>query len=358
MLSAALLVTSFAFAQNLELSHDYVIAPSDRLGMGGAGIAFAHGVAGTVLVPGVMTRRKPGKDDVVLLDGAARLSTLGWSGSDLPNLGDASFRGTMAMVGGGVLVRRVGFSAMLTATRSRPVGQESQMDDGELHTVVALASPNGHVHLGLGAALALGRVTRADAEERWFTVAPLIGLQVDLPPPGLSMAVSMQSYGIDRNMGTGSSVEGAVMPAQGAVGLAWASVAGPTLLRRHPTRLAIDAVFKTPVRDGISPEAWMLGEERTRGARPTVEPRAGAEVEVWPDRVRLRAGTYLEPAHNEGASRRLHGTGGLEVRLFDLPLFGSRWPIAFRSAVDLAPRYKQLQLIGASFWQRVPPPAG
>jgi hypothetical protein len=47
-----------------------------------------------------------------------------------------------------------------------------------------------------------------------------------------------------------------------------------------------------------------------------LEPRIGLEHETLPGRLRLRAGAYLEPSAYASVSPRIHGTGGLEVRLF------------------------------------------
>jgi hypothetical protein len=47
-----------------------------------------------------------------------------------------------------------------------------------------------------------------------------------------------------------------------------------------------------------------------------LEPRLGVEHETLPGRLRLLAGSYLEPSSYASVSPRIHGTGGFEVRLF------------------------------------------
>jgi hypothetical protein len=56
--------------------------------------------------------------------------------------------------------------------------------------------------------------------------------------------------------------------------------------------------------------------------RPLVSPRIGLESEVIPGYLRLRAGSYLElPATEEGHAR-VHGTGGVDIKLFRWGVFG------------------------------------
>jgi hypothetical protein len=54
-------------------------------------------------------------------------------------------------------------------------------------------------------------------------------------------------------------------------------------------------------------------------------PRLGLEGGLIPEWLEVRAGTYLEPTRFEASNPRLHGTFGLDVRLFKWSLFGL-WP--------------------------------
>jgi hypothetical protein len=73
-----------------------------------------------------------------------------------------------------------------------------------------------------------------------------------------------------------------------------------------------------------------------------LSPHLGAESEVWPDVLKLRAGTYLQPARLDTATQRLHGTLGGDLRLIRWSVFGI-WPDSFVWAVganlDVAQRY-------------------
>jgi len=56
--------------------------------------------------------------------------------------------------------------------------------------------------------------------------------------------------------------------------------------------------------------------------RTLISPRLGLETEIVPRWLRLRAGTYLELATTEEGNSRLHGTGGVDIKLFEWSVFG------------------------------------
>jgi hypothetical protein len=63
--------------------------------------------------------------------------------------------------------------------------------------------------------------------------------------------------------------------------------------------------------------------------RPLISPRLGLESEVLPSHLRLRVGSYLELPTTENASTRVHGTGGLDVKLFEWDVFGLVHPFDY-----------------------------
>lgn len=63
--------------------------------------------------------------------------------------------------------------------------------------------------------------------------------------------------------------------------------------------------------------------------RPLVSPRLGFESEVVPRWLRLRTGTYLELPVIEDGNARLHGTGGVDVKLFRWNVFGLVHPFDY-----------------------------
>ena len=91
--------------------------------------------------------------------------------------------------------------------------------------------------------------------------------------------------------------------------------------------------------------AFISQTSRPIGQKMIATLHAGAEVELFPKRFRLRAGTYHEPSRYENGSARQHITGGFEVRLFPIP-FVTR-EASFSYAFDCASRY---QVHSFSLW--------
>lgn len=84
------------------------------------------------------------------------------------------------------------------------------------------------------------------------------------------------------------------------------------------------------------------------GARPSVVPRLGAEWEAWPDVLRLRAGTYLEPSRT-GHDPRPHGTFGVEARVPFWP-----WDLQVALGGDVARSLRNVSL-SLGFWGELGP---
>lgn len=63
--------------------------------------------------------------------------------------------------------------------------------------------------------------------------------------------------------------------------------------------------------------------------KAVISPRVGLESEVVPHHLRLRGGTYYEPALIAGTHSRVHATGGLDVKLFEWSVFGLMSPFDY-----------------------------
>lgn len=84
--------------------------------------------------------------------------------------------------------------------------------------------------------------------------------------------------------------------------------------------------------------AFITQSSRPIGQKTITTIHGGVEVELLPNRFRLRAGTYHEPSRYEGGSARQHVTGGFEVRLFSIPYVTRQ--LSFSYATDYAARYQ------------------
>ncbi len=119
-------------------------------------------------------------------------------------------------------------------------------------------------------------------------------------------------------------------------------------LRAQPRRyilLSADFVLSGPTERGQSVEAFLVQRRETSGRKPSYGFRAGAESEFLQDRLKMRAGSYLEPSRTNRSYYRPHATLGADVRLFDL--WG--WSIRGTLTTDVAPRYFDWGL-SVGFW--------
>ena len=106
----------------------------------------------------------------------------------------------------------------------------------------------------------------------------------------------------------------------------------------------VDLIF--PVENATTIEPFLLGGAAPRiGAQVAFIPRVGVEWETVTRRLRLRAGTYLDPAQLEGTTVRPHLTTGFEVRLFRV--LGVDWSLS--ASTNLAPRLFSFSL-GIGWW--------
>ena len=122
-------------------------------------------------------------------------------------------------------------------------------------------------------------------------------------------------------------------------------------LSRRYLLLSADVRFTAPTARGIGIEDFLAQERRRAGGNTTVALHLGVEGEPWQNTLKLRAGTYLEPSRYADVPPRLHGTGGLDVRLFSWDAFGllDEFDVRVGASADLAPRYFDWGL-GIGLW--------
>jgi hypothetical protein len=113
--------------------------------------------------------------------------------------------------------------------------------------------------------------------------------------------------------------------------------------------LAADVELVGRVPDGISVAGVAAQVTQPSGRSVTASARLGAEAELWPGRLRVRAGGYWEPGRIEGRPGRLHGTTGAELRLFKFSLWEKERRVRLALATDIAERYQNIAL-SIGFW--------
>lgn len=100
--------------------------------------------------------------------------------------------------------------------------------------------------------------------------------------------------------------------------------------RAQPRRyllLTMDLVLQGATENGIGVDGFLRQEVSPRGRGLSFGLHFGVEGEPWRNRLKIRAGSYLEPHRVEETSRRLHGTFGFDLRV--LRLFGDDWFLGF-----------------------------
>lgn len=109
--------------------------------------------------------------------------------------------------------------------------------------------------------------------------------------------------------------------------------------RGHPGLVSGDVrLFGQSPSNAQGSAAFVSQTSRPIGQKTIATIHGGAEVELVPNRFRLRAGTYHEPSRYEGGSARTHITGGFEVRLFPIPFITRE--ASFSYAIDSTARYQ------------------
>lgn len=91
---------------------------------------------------------------------------------------------------------------------------------------------------------------------------------------------------------------------------------------RERVLLAFSALASGPVQGAVGVESMLSQTVDRSGQRAVVTFRGGAEAEVIPSWLVLRAGSYLEPTRYANGSPRLHGTGGFALRVLRWSMFG------------------------------------
>jgi hypothetical protein len=116
--------------------------------------------------------------------------------------------------------------------------------------------------------------------------------------------------------------------------------------------LTADLWFNGRVDNAVGVESLLFHTVQRSGEKMTGSPRLGFETEAVPTRMKLRAGTYLEPTRFAQSTPRVHGTLGIDISLFKWNVFGL-WPDDYRwqftTALDVTRKYTSVSF-GIGGW--------
>ncbi|HYQ41573.1 MAG TPA: hypothetical protein VER11_06390 [Polyangiaceae bacterium] len=98
-----------------------------------------------------------------------------------------------------------------------------------------------------------------------------------------------------------------------------------TAMNRRYVQVAASMLLSGAVENSVGVESLVNQTVQRSGQHVVLSPRLGVEVGAFPDFLKLRAGTYLEPTRFDEAKPRMHATGGLDLKLLVWNVFGL-WP--------------------------------
>jgi hypothetical protein len=332
---------------NVDLTRVFVFANAETIAMGGAGSAFAFGGNGMVLNPAAAANRRKEVTSKIFTSGTFNVTST-WTDRDLWNLGEPPEQpGYLYHLTGTLGVRRTAVGALASGTWYQL--EDSFIGNIETRWDVSRTFLDGRIVAGVGARLLGVRSVSEDQHADYVGAGAEVGAIFPNVADHWSFAFAFRS-GVHADTGSDLDVpfDRASLPPQASIGVGWSTGSEVNV----PVRVAADLLVDGAVKDAVSLEKLLIGEAVPRGTRTSFSPRAGAEVEVWRDRLRLRGGGYLEPVRTDLSEPRLHATGGYELHLFELRTLGGRakFDLAWQMGLDVAPRYWRLALIGLNIW--------
>jgi hypothetical protein len=116
--------------------------------------------------------------------------------------------------------------------------------------------------------------------------------------------------------------------------------------------LTIDLWFTGRLSDAVGVESFAFQTVQRSGEKVTISPRIGYETEPWPKRMKVRAGSYVEPTRFATSTARVHTTFGIDINVLKWNVFGL-WPDDYRwqisASFDIAAEYQAVSL-GIGGW--------
>jgi len=98
-----------------------------------------------------------------------------------------------------------------------------------------------------------------------------------------------------------------------------------TSMNRFYVQVSASMLLSGSVENSVGVESLVEQTVQRAGQHIVLSPRLGVESGIFPNFLKLRAGTYLEPTRFDEAKPRMHVTGGLDAKLLVWNVFGL-WP--------------------------------
>lgn len=376
-----LLVTAPAAAEPPITDRDYAIdfyegtaiGDSRMVGMGGTGLALIPGSAGTLLNASAPAVRQTTDNDHWTWDWHVDYLN-GQFSSDFDNNGVALDKASGAQlftIGGGLRVGQWA-GAVTVNWQTAPLDDMDLLKAQNLRGRLAIARwfPSLDMSIGVGVQTIAFRILDGSQEmfniggggliagATWLPAMENYRVAAALETPIIGGDVSTEVC--DPNactLGAATYILPDQVEASSRIGAgaayrwaetAWNQQVKPTWRDERSVTAAADVWVTGPSKDGHGIEKFAEQELQRSGKHANVGARLGAEAEAIPGRLRIRAGTYWEPARFDGVGGRIHGTFGIEGRLFQFQLWGPRRG-RIGITTDIASRYRNIAL-SIGFW--------
>lgn len=299
-------------------------------------------------------------------------------GDDFDNDGDTMEKvGSALYLTGGLLGQwhhwGLGVSgSVLRHVVTLPDGTQSDPQALVLHWILARTFFDDALSFGIGVKVADFSLGPFDGTARTRTLFDLTGATLEAGamwlPKDLPLRIGASAQGeVSGNNVAASGCDpmncaGFILPSSVDVpwelsaGVAWRHGATPWNQKvaahwRDERELIVEAdvVIDGPVTNGSGVEAFLQKELQFSGRDASISPRLGAEYEWIPGWLRVRGGTYWEPARFYDRDGRIHATLGVDVRLFSFGFWGDPYRLRLSLAADGADRYANAAL-SIGFW--------
>ena len=353
---------------SLDLYVGTVMGSTRTVGMGGAIVALVEQATGMGANPAA-----PGVRPTTISDEFDWAGTVDWLnpdlGQDFDNNGDPDDDGrTLLLTGGIALEFGLGGFGFDATWLTREVPGLADEDRLAVNTIVmrvmwARTFLDERLTFGLGFRGGLFNIAQVMGSRELVSKVGWSGTAGFLWRPknldlrlGAALALPIKVEVPDCLSCTGFVPRDVKLPWEISVGGAW-RLAKTRWNRRldedfrdeRALTVAIDLLIVGALGDGYGLQRFVAGELQESGRSVSFSVRGGAEFEWIPGWLRVRAGSYWEPARLEDQAGRIHGTFGVEVRTFSFCFWGDRYRVRLSLTGDLASRYANGGL-SIGFW--------
>jgi hypothetical protein len=343
------------------------------IGMGGAFLAIAEGADAQLINPVAYTMRAPHTiNDWFDWDVALSLFNVGAEDdTDLDQSGRSAFEDAeLVQLGFNLKFGRHGFG-MLGVLQNYTISRNLEDDEEELvygQSVISIGYAYAETAWSWGVALVGGsaRIKEPNAPEpiaRLSGAGVMVGAVFHPPDSQWRYGITARTQSLGKDFEGDQSARNTLIPQSivlpGSIAIGAARMfgqrpatatgsfgEGPPQPIPHGRYLLVasDLVMTGPTDNAVTPQAFLDADPMPTDIPIALSLRLGAEAEVLPDLLRVRAGTYYEPDRLDPWAGRWHITSGVDLAI-DV---WTRWRLG--AVIDAADGWLNFG-VGLGFWR-------